>query len=92
MKGRALADDTSGRENVIAVSFAEDGNACQTLKLVRELDSQGQVAVEAAAVVSRSQDGQLTEQNETIDGNWAGRASGGLVGVLSESSVGRSES
>ena len=76
-----MADATPPQETLIAVTFAENGNALQALARLRDLESRGQVAIEGLALVTRDQDGQLVE-NHLTDGNWAGRAGGGLVGLL----------
>ena len=76
-----MADATPRRETLIAATFAEQGNAIQALARLRDLESHGEVAIEGLALVTRNQDGQIVE-NHLTDGNWAGRASGGLVGLL----------
>jgi len=76
-----MAGATPRQETLIAVTFAEQGNAVQALAWLRDLESQGHVAIEGLALVIRNQDGQIAE-NHLTDGNWAGRAGGGLVGLL----------
>jgi uncharacterized membrane protein len=76
-----MADNTPRQETLIAATFADQGNANQALARLRDLESQGQVAIEGLAVVTRNQDGQIVE-NHLTDGNWAGRAGGGVVGLL----------
>jgi uncharacterized membrane protein len=77
----AMADMTPTRETLIAVTFAEDGNAVHALARLRELESQGQLGIEGLALVSRNEDGQLVE-NHLTDDAWTGRAGGGLIGLL----------
>lgn len=76
-----MADNTPRQETLIAATFADQGNANQALARLRDLESQGQVAIEGLALVIRNQDGQIVE-NHLTDGNWAGRAGGGVVGLL----------
>jgi len=67
-----MADATPPQETLIAVTFAENGNALHALARLRDLESRGQVAIEGLALVTRDQDGQLVE-NHLTDGDWAGR-------------------
>jgi uncharacterized membrane protein len=76
-----MADNTPRQETLIAATFADQGNANQALARLRDLESQGQVAIEGLALVIRNRDGQIVE-NHLTDGNWAGRAGGGVVGLL----------
>jgi uncharacterized membrane protein len=69
-------------ENVIAVTLAEDSKAYDALTALQELDSQGQVHVEAAAVVTRHEDGHIEIKDQVGDESLAGTASGGLLGIL----------
>jgi uncharacterized membrane protein len=69
-------------DNVVVVSFAEDGRAYEALTVLKELDSQGQVQLSEAAVVTRGDDGQLTVKDQVADDSMVGTASGGLVGLL----------
>jgi uncharacterized membrane protein len=76
-----MADAAPRQETLIAVTFVDQDNANQALARLRDLESQGQAAIEGLAMVIRNQDGQIVE-NHLTDGNWAGRAGGGLVGLL----------
>ena len=76
-----MADAAPRQETLIAVTFVDQDNANQALARLRDLESQGQVAIEGLALVIRNQDGQIVE-NHLTDGNWAGRAGGGVVGLL----------
>ena len=77
-----MADAVSSLENVIAVTFDEDANAYEALTILKELDSQRQLDIEGAAVVARTEDGQIAETDEIADGNLAATAGGGLIGLL----------
>jgi uncharacterized membrane protein len=68
--------------NVIAVSFPESSSAYEALSNLKELDGQGQVEVEGAAVVERAQDGQLTIKDRVSDEHAHATWTGGLIGVL----------
>jgi uncharacterized membrane protein len=78
------ADGYTSTYNVISVSFEPDNNAYAALTALKELDSQGQVRLEAAAVVERGADGQVTVKDDVggSEGVGVGTASGGLIGLL----------
>jgi uncharacterized membrane protein len=77
-----MLDDAYGTENVIAVSFREDSAAYEALTRLKELDSQGQIGVKGAAVVTRGDDGRIVEKDQVGDPSFAGTATGGIVGLL----------
>jgi uncharacterized membrane protein len=68
--------------NVIAVSFTDDGNAYEALTLLKELDSQHQVEIKGAAVVGRSEDGQIDVKDQIGDWTLTLTAEGGLIGLV----------
>jgi uncharacterized membrane protein len=67
---------------VIVVGFADDSTAYQALTTLKQLDSQGQIKVVDAAVVTRGEDGRVQVKDEVGDDSYVGTASGGLVGLL----------
>ncbi len=69
-------------ENVIVVNFTDDGSAYEALTNLKELDSQGQINVVEAAVVTRGDDGRIHITDQVGDERLAGTASGGIVGLL----------
>jgi uncharacterized membrane protein len=75
------ADALSG-EHVIVVSFAEDSRAYDAITTLKELDSQGQIHLAEAGVVTRGEDGRLDVKDEVADETLVGTASGGVVGLL----------
>jgi uncharacterized membrane protein len=77
-----MGADGFSRENVVAVTFAEDSKAYEALTTLKELDAQGQIKVEAAAVVTRGDDGHVDVKDQVGDDFLYGTASGGLVGLL----------
>jgi uncharacterized membrane protein len=77
-----MADTTFTPENVIAVGFADDSAAFEALTTLNELDSQGQVRVVEAAVVTRSDDGYVQVKDQVGDETLVGTASGGLIGLI----------
>jgi uncharacterized membrane protein len=77
-----MADTTFTPENVLAVGFDDDRAAFEALTTLKELDSQGQVRVVEAAVVTRSDDGQVHVKDEVGDDQLIGTASGGLIGLV----------
>jgi uncharacterized membrane protein len=77
-----MPDDAFSPDNVIVVSFADDDKAYDGLTSLQQLDSQGQLEVVAAAVVARGEDGRVEIKDQVGDPDFAGTASGGLVGLL----------
>jgi uncharacterized membrane protein len=75
-------DEFTSAYNVISVSFDPDSNAYAALTALKELDSQGQLSLEAAAVVTRGDDGQIVVKDRVGSPDFAGAASGGLLGLL----------
>ena len=69
-------------ENVLAINFTEDAEAYEALTTLKELDGQGQVALEGAAVVMRQEDGTITIKDEVGDIGYEGTATGGIVGLI----------
>jgi uncharacterized membrane protein len=72
--------------NVLLVTFGDDpGNddrAYDALTELGELDSQGQISIEAATVITRELDGEVTVKSQVGNDPWAGTATGGLLGLL----------
>ena len=68
--------------NVISVSFDPDANAYAAFTKLNELGSQGQLNVEAAAVVERGDDGKVVIKDRVGDLDFAGTATGGMLGLL----------
>jgi len=68
--------------NVIAVSFPQSSSAYEALSNLKQLDGQGQVEVQGAAVVERAEDGQLTIKDRVTDEHAHATWTGGLIGLL----------
>jgi uncharacterized membrane protein len=77
-----MTDDRYSPENVVVVGFSDDSSAYEALTTLKELDSQEQIKVIEAAVVTRGDDGRVDVKDQVGDNNLAGTASGGLVGLL----------
>lgn len=81
-----MSPDYYSPDNVLVVSFGEDAgddkNAYQALTDLEQLDSQGQIKIAGAAVVTRDLDGRVEIKSEVGDLPYEGTASGGLVGLL----------
>jgi uncharacterized membrane protein len=80
-RSNTVAEGWDGH-NVIAVSFADDGNAYNALTSLKELDSQERVRVAEAVVVVRDQDGQLVVKDRVESSSLPATAGGGLIGLL----------
>jgi len=73
--------DTGPGQTIVAVQFADRDKAREGLERLRDLESGGQLAIEGLALVRRDEDGRIVESH--LSGEpWAGRAGGGVVGVL----------
>ena len=68
--------------NVNSVAFEDDSNAYTALTTLKQLDTQGQLKVEAAAVVARGDDGKLVVKDQVGDVDPVGTVSGGTLGLL----------
>ena len=68
--------------NVIAVTFENDSNAYEALTTLKELESQGQIGIRGAAVVSRDETGSVLDKDEVGGDSHVGTATGGIVGLL----------
>jgi uncharacterized membrane protein len=77
-----MSKDLSHGENVIAVTFEDGSNAYEAMTHLKELDNQGQLALKGAAVVVRSEAGEVEIKDEVVDGMYTGTATGGLVGLI----------
>jgi uncharacterized membrane protein len=73
---------TTSTYNVICASFDADTNAYAALTSLKQLDTQQRVALKAAAVVVRADDGGIEVKDHVGDDVFAGTATGGLLGVL----------
>jgi uncharacterized membrane protein len=69
-------------ENVLTINFTEDGDAYEALTTLKELDDQGQVGLEGAAVVQRHEDGTIAIKDEVGDIGYEGTATGGIIGLI----------
>ena len=69
-------------ENVLAVNFNDDTKAYAALTSLKQLDEQGQLKLDGAAVVLRNEDGQIETKEEIGDTEFAGTATGGIVGLI----------
>jgi uncharacterized membrane protein len=81
-----MQPDYFSPDNVLVVTFGEDPeddkNAYQALTDLKQLDSQDQIRVASAAVVSRDVDGRVEVKSEAGEDPWVGTASGGVIGLL----------
>ena len=81
-----MTPDYFSPDNVLVVSFGDDPendrNAYQALTDLKQLDSQEQIKIAGAAVVTRDVEGRVEAKSEVGDDPYLGTASGGLIGVL----------
>jgi uncharacterized membrane protein len=73
-------------DNVLVVTFgenpADDANAYQALTDIKQLDSQHQIEIAGAVVISRDLDGRVEVKSEVGNDPYLGTASGGMIGLL----------
>jgi uncharacterized membrane protein len=73
-------------DNVLVITFgetpADDVNAYQALTDLEQLDSQRQIEIAGAAVISRDLDGRVEVKSEVGNDPYLGTASGGMIGLL----------
>ena len=81
-----MSPDYLSRDNVLVVSFGEDPqndtNAYQALTDLKQLDSQGQIEIAGAAVVTRDPDDRVDVKTEVANDPYVGTASGSIIGLL----------
>jgi uncharacterized membrane protein len=81
-----MSPDYFSPDNVLVITFGEapenDQNAYQALTDLKTLDSQGQIAIAGAAVVTRDLEGRLDVKSEVGDDPYVGIAGGGMIGLL----------
>jgi uncharacterized membrane protein len=81
-----MSTDPFTPDNVLVITFGDDPehdtSAYQALTDLEQLDSQGQVEIADAAVVSRDAAGRLDVKSDVADDRYVGTASGGIVGLL----------
>jgi len=81
-KGDAMSDKREDGLNVVVVTFEQDSEAYEALTSLKELDSQGQVELRAAAVVVRDDDGKVLIKDEVGETYGVATATGGIIGLL----------
>jgi len=69
-------------ENVVVVRFTEPSKAYQALNVLKECDAEGRIALQSAAIVERTPQGELRIPEGTDNVGLIGTASGSLIGML----------
>lgn len=81
-----MSPDYFSPENVLVVTFGadpeNDKNAYQALTDLKQLDSQGQVKIAGAAVITRDLDGHVDIKSEVGKEPYEATAVGGIIGLL----------
>lgn len=81
-----MSIDYFSPDNVLVVTFGEDPehdkNAYQALTDLKQLDSQGQIKIAGAAIVTRDLDGRVDVKSDVGNDPYTGTATGGLIGLL----------
>jgi uncharacterized membrane protein len=81
-----MTQDYFSPNNVLVVTFGEDPendrNAYQALTDLKQLDSQDQIKITGAAVITREGDGRVDVKSDVGEDPYVGTASGGVLGLL----------
>ena len=81
-----MTPDYFSPNNVLVVTFGEnpenDENAYQALTDLKQLDSQDQIKITGAAVITRDDDGRVDVKSDVGEDPYVGTASGGVIGLL----------
>jgi uncharacterized membrane protein len=81
-----MTPDYFSPDNVLVVTFGDDPendkNAYQALTDLKQLDSQDQIKITGAAVVTRDGDGRVDVKTDVGEDPYVGTASGGVIGLL----------
>ena len=81
-----MTPDYFSPDNVLVVTFGEDSendkNAYQALTDLKQLDSQDQIKITGAAVITRDGDGRVDVKSDVGEDPYVGTASGGVLGLL----------
>src|SRR6185503_18568269 len=81
-----MTPDYFSPDNVLVISFGDDPendrNAYQALTDLKQLDSQDQIKITGAAVVTRDSDGRVDIKTDVGEDPYNGTASGGVIGLL----------
>jgi len=68
--------------NVLTVTFEKNAQAHEAITKLNELDSQDQIKLRAAAVVTRDPSGRVQIQDKVGGPEYVGTATGGMLGLL----------
>ena len=81
-----MSPDYVSPDNVLVVTFGadpdNDANAYQAVTELKQLDSQDQIEIVGAAVITRDADGRVDVKSEVGNDFYMGIASGGTIGLL----------
>jgi uncharacterized membrane protein len=69
-------------ENVVVVGFTEPSKAYQALSVLKECSAEGRIGLESAAIVERTEEGELHIPESVENDELIGMASGSLIGML----------
>ena len=68
--------------DLIAITFSTESDARAALGSIRALESEGRIALEDTAVVTKDPDGKVQVKNEAASGTETGAAVGAVLGSL----------
>ena len=81
-----MSPDYFSPDNVLVIGFGDDPendtSAYQALTELKQLDSQGQIEIAGAAVITRDREGRVEVKTEIANDTYLGTASGGTIGLL----------
>ncbi len=70
------------KDNVVVVRFAEPSKAYEALSVLKGCDDDGRIGLKSAAVVERTQSGELRVPESADSAELAGTVSGSVIGML----------
>ena len=81
-----MSPDYVSPDNVLVVTFGadpdNDTNAYQALTKLKQLDSQHQIKIDGATIITRDPDGRVDVKSEVGNDPYMGIAGGGTIGLL----------
>jgi len=69
-------------DNLVVITFEEEGTAAEVLKTIRRLEHEGVMKLSDSAVVAKDPDGKVHVKNEVSSATEVGAVSGAVIGGL----------
>jgi uncharacterized membrane protein len=82
MSQNDISPEDISPQDVLVINFKQDESAYQALSTLKQLDSQGQLELIEAVVVTRTSDGHIDVKDQVTNDKYEGTTTGGVVGLL----------